>query len=309
VSTILVTGGAGFIGSHVVDAYLQRGHRVVVLDDLSSGNKSNLDPRAELIEGDLRDGELLRSVFDRGIDVVNHHAAQISVRISVDDPAHDADVNVTGSLRLIEQANKSGVKRVIFASSGGALYGEAEGPAPSSEEDRVAPVSPYGCAKLAIEQYLHYYRVVHGLSSVALRYANVYGPRQNSLGEAGVVAIFSERLLSGEPLLVNGSGEQTRDFVFVEDVVRANVAALEQPLEGPYNVGTGVETNVLGIVAALERVSGRKGEVKHREAKKGEQQRSVLDAAKLRREGGVPEPAPFDEGLRKTWRWFADAQK
>jgi UDP-glucose 4-epimerase len=303
VSSILVTGGAGFIGSHTVDAYLGLGHRVLVLDDFSTGRRENLDARAELLEGDVRDPNLLREAFGRGIDVVNHHAAQISVRKSVDDPAHDADVNVTGSLRLIEMARRAGVRRFIFASSGGALYGDPQ--SPSREGDATVPVSPYGCAKLSIEHYLDYYRAVHGLPFVALRYGNVYGPRQNSLGEAGVVAIFSERLLRGQTLMVNGSGAQTRDYIFVDDVVRANVAALEAPIEGPFNVGTGVETSVLDIVSALGGIAGKTPSVEHLDAKKGEQQRSVLDGRKLREAAGLPEPVRFRDGLVQTWRWFA----
>jgi UDP-glucose 4-epimerase len=303
---VLVTGGAGFIGGHIAAACRAAGRRVIVLDDFSTGERDNVPEGAELIGGDLRDPSVLDEALKRGdVEVISHHAAQIDVRRSVADPAADADVNVVGTLRLLERARTAGVKHVIFASTGGAIYGEVTGGA-QSEDSPTVPVSPYGCAKLSVEHYLHYYRVVHGLSSVALRYGNVYGPRQNSMGEAGVVAIFASRLRDGETLFVNGTGEQTRDYVFVEDVVRANVAAMERRLEGHFNVGTGVETSVLQIVTTLEQVSGKKARIEHREAKKGEQQRSLLDGSRLRNTAGLASPVPLSEGLARTWQWFAD---
>src|SRR5437762_4288447 len=236
---VLVTGVAGFIGSHLVDAYLERGYRVSVVDDLSTGDRRNLNPRAEFHQADIRQFDLrpLRP------DVVSHHAAQIDVRRSVADPSFDAEVNVVASVRLLQQCVEAGVKRVIFASTGGAIYGEPVF-APQTEEHPVHPLSPYGCAKLAVEHYMNYFREVHGLPAVALRYANVYGPRQNAHGEAGVVAIFARRLLSGEKARINGDGRQTRDFVYVGDVAEANARALNSDAVGSFNVGTGVETDI-----------------------------------------------------------------
>lgn len=302
---LLVTGGAGFIGSHIVDAYLSLGHRVWVIDDLSSGSRDNLNREADLIEGDIRDEKVLAQLGRIRIDVLNHHAAQADVRRSVADPAFDADVNVVGFLRLLQRAMDAGVRRVIFASSGGAIYGEPIS-FPQNEDHPLFPMSPYGCAKLAVEQYLNYFRVVHGVPSVALRYANVYGPRQNSRGEAGVVAIFANHVLTGLPLTVNGSGEQTRDFVHVSDVVQANVAALELDLDGSFNVGTGVETSVNDVVEAFRETSNRMLRVEKAEAKKGEQLRSVLDGTALRERAALPEPIPFSRGLANTFRWFEE---
>src|SRR5947207_9350954 len=247
---VLVTGGAGFIGSHIVDAYLGRGWRVDVIDDLSTGSRANLDPRATLHEVDIRGERAAALIAELKPDVVSHHAAQMDVRRSVADPAFDAEVNVVGSARLLQACADAAVKRFIFASSGGAIYGEPV-VAPQDETHPVAPMSPYGCAKLSVEHYLHYFRAALGLSCVALRYANVYGPRQNAAGEAGVVAIFAGTLLRGEAVTINGSGEQTRGYVHVADVVAANVAALGGAWQGSFNVGTGVETSVNALYAAM----------------------------------------------------------
>lgn len=287
---VVITGGAGFIGSHLVDAYLGRGWRVTVIDDLSSGDRGNLDRRAEFHQLDIRQaGDLLRELKP---DVISHHAGQMDVRRSVSDPLFDAEVNILGSLQLLQTAAESGVKRFIFASTGGAIYGEPLF-APQTEEHPTRPVSPYGCAKLAVEHYMRFFREVHGLSSVALRYANVYGPRQNSKGEAGVVAIFIDHKLRGEKAVVNGDGEQTRDYVFVRDVVAANMAVTDSTESGPFNVGTGVETSVNQLVALLgvEAACGP--------AKAGEQRRSVLDGSRL----GL-RYTPLREGLAETVAWF-----
>ena len=282
---VLVTGGAGFIGSHLVDAYLDRGWRVSIVDNLSTGDRRNINPRAEFHEADIREVNLA------GIrpDVINHHAAQMDVRRSVADPVFDADVNVIGSVRLLQQALEIGVKRFIFASTGGAIYGEPIF-APQTEEHPTNPLSPYGCAKLAVEHYMHYFRAVHGLSTIALRYANVYGPRQNSKGEAGVIAIFAEKKLRGERATINGDGEQTRDFVYVADVVAANMAATEKSDAGPINVGTGVETSI-------NRLASMMGiDAEHGTGKTGEQRRSVLASTFGR--------TPLADGLRQTMYWF-----
>jgi UDP-glucose 4-epimerase len=302
---VLVTGGAGFIASHVVDAYVERGHDVTVVDDLSSGRRENVNAKAELIAGDLRDPRTIERLRGRGFDLVNHHAAQIDVRVSVADPAADAELNIVATLRLFQALIDDGIRKIIFASSGGAAYGEPQF-APQSEEHPVAPVSPYGCAKVSIDQYLYYYRVVHNVASVSLRYGNVYGPRQRKDGEAGVVAIFAGVLLDGGTPRINGDGEQTRDYVFVEDVVRANMAASELDITGIFNVGTGVETSVNELYSVLRDALGSDVEAEHGPAKAGEQKRSVLDATKLRKIAELPEPVAFRNGIVKTVEWLKE---
>jgi len=300
---VIVTGGAGFIGSNIVDGYVGRGWRVTIIDNLSSGDRRNINPHAAFHEVDVRDaaaGELIRELKP---DVINHHAAQMDVRRSVEDPAADADVNVVGSLRILEAAVDAAVKRFVFASTGGAIYGEPVH-VPQGESHPTGPLSPYGCAKLAVEHYLHYYRVVHGLSSVALRYANVYGPRQNAHGEAGVVAIFAGRLLDRQPSTINGSGTQTRDFVFIDDVVAANLAAAEAGWQGEYNVGTGVETSVNELYDSLASIAGVDVPAAHGPAKEGEQLRSVLDGGRLRALTTLPEPIALSDGLASAFSWF-----
>ena len=282
---VLVTGGAGFIGSHVVDAYVERGWRVTVVDDLSTGDRRNVNPRATFIEADIRNAPL----DEIRPDVINHHAAQMDVRRSVDDPLFDANVNILGSLALLQKASELGVKRFIFASTGGAIYGEPQF-APQTEQHPTNPLSPYGCAKLAVEHYLNYFRVVHGLPTIALRYANVYGPRQNSKGEAGVIAIFADRLQRNAKVIINGDGQQTRDFVYVADVVAANMKVTESADAGPLNVGTSVETSI----NELARMIGVRAE--HGPAKAGEQRRSVL-ASQFGR-------TKLADGLRETLAWF-----
>jgi UDP-glucose 4-epimerase len=298
-----VTGGAGFIASHVVDGYVERGHDVTVLDDLSSGLRENVNPRAELIVADLREPQTVEGLRGRKFDLVNHHAAQIDVRVSVADPAADAELNIVAALRLFQAMVSSGVKKIVFASSGGASYGEPVY-APQDEQHPVAPLSPYGCAKLAIDQYLYYFRQIHGIKAVSLRYGNVYGPRQRKDGEAGVVAIFAGALLDGQTARINGTGEQTRDYVFVEDVARANMAASELDLDGIYNVGTGVETSVNALYAALTRALDIDAKAEYGPHKAGEQMRSVLDGTKLRRLANLPEPVQLDEGMQRTVAWL-----
>ncbi len=306
---VVVTGGAGFIGSNLADAYIERGWRVTIIDNLSGGDRRNVNPRAEFHQLDIRDaaaGDLIREIKP---DVLNHHAAQMDVRKSVEDPAADAEVNVVGSLRILEAAVDAAVKRFLFASTGGAIYGEPLVGLQNGLQDEshpTAPLSPYGCAKLAVEHYLHYYRVVHGLSSVALRYANVYGPRQSAHGEAGVVAIFAGRLLDGQQSTINGDGAQTRDFVYVDDVVAANMAASEAQWQGQYNVGTGVETSVNELYASLASIAGSGLAAAHGPAKEGEQLRSVLDGSRLRKLAALPERTQLREGLTKTFAWLRD---
>jgi UDP-glucose 4-epimerase len=300
---VLVTGGAGFIASHVVDAYVERGDEVTVVDDLSSGRRENVNPKAKLIVADLRDRATIDALRARKFELLNHHAAQIDVRISVADPAADAELNVVATLRLFQAMVDDGVQKIVFASSGGAAYGEPVY-APQDEQHPLAPLSPYGCAKLAIDQYLGFFRAVHGIRAVSLRYANVYGPRQRKDGEAGVVAIFAGALLDGQTARINGSGEQTRDYVFVQDVVRANMAASEPEVDGIFNVGTGVETSVNGIYAAIARALGIERPAEHGPAKPGEQMRSVLNGTKLRQLAGLPQPVALHDGLTTTVEWL-----
>ena len=300
---VLVTGGAGFIGSHVTDVFLDAGHEVWALDDLSSGRRENLRPEVRLVVADIRSPEAARLVESERVEVMCHLAAQMDVRRSVSDPRFDADVNVAGFLNLLEAARKSGLRKVVFSSTGGAIYGDQDVyPAPETHPTR--PVSPYGVSKASGELYLGYYRAQYGLKSVALRYANVYGPRQNPHGEAGVVAIFSERLLRGETCVVNGTGEQTRDFVYGPDVARANLLAATRDVEGPINVGTGIETDVNRLYALLAGAAGTDRPAKHAPAKPGEQMRSSVDPTRAGEVLGWRPTVALEEGLRRTVDWF-----
>ena len=303
---ILVTGGAGFIGSHIAGAFLERGWRVSAIDNLSTGVRSNLDPRATLIEADLRDASTIALLDELRPDVVCHQAAQVDVRTSVGDPATDAEINVIASLRLLQKSLETGVQRFLFASTGGAIYGEPV-EVPQTEEHPRRPLSPYGCAKLAVEHYMEYFREVHGMQTVALRYANVYGPRQNAHCEAGVIAIFARKMLRDEEVTINGSGEQTRDYTFVEDVVAANVAAVEHALTGAWNVGTGIETSVNELHTLLANAARVTRAAKHGPAKTGEQMRSVLDGSRLRTLAKLAPPVVLHEGLERTVEWFRSA--
>lgn len=309
---VLVTGGAGFIGSHVAEAYLRRGDEVVVLDNLVHGRRENVPAGAEFVELDIRDPRAAALIRERRFDVINHHAAQMDVRVSVNDPRFDASVNVDGLLNLLEAARAAGVGRFLFVSSGGVVYGEPE-QRPTPETASKLPESPYGVSKLAGEQYLYYYHRVHGLEYAALRYSNVYGPRQDPHGEAGVVAIFSTRLVHGEPLTVYGDGEQTRDYVFVGDVVAANLLLTDAELprartldDRGFNVGTGLETSVNELARALMRAAGVEVEARHAPARPGELLHSSLDAARLRALGWEPRTR-LEDGLRETYEWIRAA--
>ncbi|HKK27269.1 MAG TPA: NAD-dependent epimerase/dehydratase family protein [Gemmatimonadota bacterium] len=308
---VLVTGGAGFIGSHVCEAYLEAGWEVTALDDLSTGRRENVPEGARFVEMDIRsDG--IRRVFEEGrFDVLNHHAAQIDVRRSVADPGFDASVNILGVVNLLEAALATDVGRVLFISSGGVVYGDAE-TTPTPETAPKQPVSPYGVGKLTGEHYLYYYAKVHGLRYAALRYANVYGPRQDPHGEAGVVAIFSGRIAAGEPLTVYGDGRQTRDYVFVKDVAEANLLLTGIDLVEPsaiddaaYNVGTGRETDVLELAEALMETAGRRVEVEHAPARPGELQRSALDPGRIEA-AGWSGGRSLEEGLAATYGALQD---
>jgi UDP-glucose 4-epimerase len=303
IRTVCITGGAGFIGSHIADAFLGRGLRVLILDDLSGGKRENVPADAELHVLDIRSPEAAALVRSAGIDILVHMAAQMDVRRSVADPVFDASVNILGGLNLLEAARQGGVRQVLFASTGGAIYGEQDF-FPATEEHPARPISPYGVSKLSFERYLYFYHVAYGLDATCLRYANVYGERQNPHGEAGVVAIFLDRLLAGTAPMINGDGLQTRDYVHVSDVVKANLAAAGLPGFHIYNVGTGIETDVVELYKGIARALGTDLEAKHGPGKPGEQRRSVIDSGLLRRELNVPEPIPLSEGLKRTAEWF-----
>ncbi len=300
---VLLSGGAGFIGSHVADQLLARGHEVAVVDDLSTGKKKNIPEGATFYERDIRDG--CAEVFEEfEPDTLSHQAAQMDVRRSVREPTFDADINIIGTLKLLENCVRYGVEKVVFASTGGAIYGEQrEFPAP--EDHPLRPVSPYGVSKLAGESYLHFYHVQYGLPYAALRYANVYGPRQDPHGEAGVVAIFSGNLAAGHASTINGTGEQTRDYVYVEDVARSNVLALEgDPPSDAYNIGTGVETSVNQLYELLWRASGKDLPPRHGPAKPGEQLRSSVDPTRAALTLGWHPKVKLATGLEETLRFF-----
>jgi UDP-glucose 4-epimerase len=296
----VVTGGAGFIGSHVVDALLARGDEVYVVDDLSHGRRANVPPDAELYEVDIR-GEVDGTFGAARPDVCFHLAAQANVRVSVERPDFDADVNVLGTLRVLEAARRYGTK-IVFSSTGGAIYGECDGPA--DEDHPRSPLSPYGVSKLCGEEYLSAYNRLYGSAHVALRYGNVYGPRQDPHGEAGVVAIFMSRLREGETPQIFGDGTQTRDYVYVGDVVAATLAAAAHD-GGVLNVGTGVETSVLDLYERIQQATGIERPPEFATARPGELQRSVLDASHARRELGWAPERSLDQGLAATWAWIA----
>ncbi len=301
---ILVTGGAGFIGSHIVDAYIGAGHKVVVADNLSSGKREHVHAKAEFHPIDIRDAALGELFRKHTFDVVNHHAAQMDVRKSVSDPSYDASVNIVGGLNVFELARMHKTKKIIFASTGGAIYGEQDY-FPADEEHPTRPLSPYGISKLCSEKYLFYYKAVHGLDSVVLRYANVYGPRQNPHGEAGVVAIFSGRMANGEESVINGDGKQTRDYTYVGDVVRANVRALSSEGSNIFNVGTGVETDVNTLFHTLKSHFGSSVSERHGPAKAGEQLRSVISNKKIQKTLGWKPEVSLEEGLKLTAAYFS----
>jgi UDP-glucose 4-epimerase len=300
---IVVTGGAGFIGSHVCDVFMGQGHEVIAVDNLTSGQRENLDPKVKLAELDIRSPEAAALIERERPRVVCHLAAQMDVRRSVEDPRFDAECNILGMLNLLEASRKSGVRKFIFSSTGGAIYGEQDTfPAPESHPTR--PVSPYGVSKAAGELYLGYYKAQYGLDYVSLRYANVYGPRQNPHGEAGVVAIFSQRLVAGRPCTIFGDGGQTRDFVYGPEVARANQLALERDFVGPVNIGTGVETNLNELYRLLATAAGSKEPPQHAAPKPGEQRRSCVDPTLAKKVLGWEARMKLEDGLRRTVEFF-----
>lgn len=306
---ILVTGGAGFIGSHVVDVFLENGFEVVILDDLSTGRSSNLNPKAKFYKMDIRDPKV-REVFEtERPDYVSHHAAQMDVRRSVAQPLFDADVNILGSINLIECAKEFGVKRFIYISTGGAVYGEPEY-VPCDEAHPINPICQYGASKHTVEHYLFMYHVNYGLKYTVLRYPNVFGPRQDPHGEAGVVAIFTGKMMAGEPVVINGDGEQTRDFVYVRDCAQANyLAATVDHEPGIFNIGWGVPTSINQIFSALVKVTEYSLPVGYGPAKVGETRHIYLNASKARQNLGWSATVNLDEGMQKTVEYFKTAEQ
>jgi UDP-glucose 4-epimerase len=307
---VLVTGGAGFIGSHIAEAYLRGGWEVVVLDDLSRGQERNIPKGARFVRADIRSPEARKTLATGGFDVVNHHAAQIDVRVSVDRPAFDSDINVVGFVNLLEGAGEGGVRRVIFASSGGVLYGDPD-VIPTPETAPKLPISPYGVSKLSGEYYMRALAALRGFEGIAMRYANVFGPRQDPKSEAGVVSIFVSRLLAKAPLTVFGDGRQTRDYVFVKDVARASLLASTVPassdgdFDGPaFNIATSIQRSVLDLTKSVGEVMGQKPTLEFAPPRAGELLRSALDVSKAKRVLGWAPQFVFEDGLRELVDWF-----
>ena len=300
---ILVTGGAGFIGSHIVNAYIEAGHDVVIIDDLSSGEMRFVNPKAIFHQLNIHSPEVRTILEKEKITVINHHAAQISVAESVSDPLFDANSNIIGTLQLLQNAVSLKIDKFVFASTGGAMYGEQE-TFPASEEHPCKPLSPYGISKLCAENYINYFGTEHGLNTTVLRYSNVYGPHQNPHGEAGVVAIFCQRLMEGLPPLICGDGEQTRDFIYVGNVAQANIIALDPKCEGTFNVGTGKETSVNLLTEGLLKVSDIATSAEYIPARNGEQRRSSIDSGKLQERFSWKPSVSLEEGLVKTFNYF-----
>lgn len=306
---ILVTGGAGFIASHIVDAFVNEGHEVTVLDNLSSGKKDNVNPKAKFYEGDIRDSALVEKIFSgEQIEVLDHHAAQIDVRKSVADPVFDAEVNITGTLNLFQNCVKHNVKKIIFASSGGVMYGECK-EQPPTEEMPAVPLSPYGVSKRTAELYLYYYAATYGIKYLVLRYGNVYGPRQDPHGEAGVVAIFTQRMLANEEVYIFGNGEQLRDYVFVHDVVKANLLGTKKGENEIINIGTKCATSVNTLFNELAHIVQYSKKPIYKPHRTGELNKSFLDNAKAVNLLGWNARYDFGTGLQKTVEFFQEAAR
>ena len=306
---VIVTGGAGFIGSNLVDRLVEAGHEAVVVDNLSSGKRDYINARAKFYEADIRDQKKIEEIFAaEKPDFVCHLAAQIDVRQSVEDPIFDNAVNVVGGLNVLRAAKANGVKKIIFSSTGGALYGGAE-TMPTPEEYPTYPLSPYGINKLAFEKYLNYYYKAFGQKYVSLRFANVYGPRQYKGGEAGVVSIFVDHAVNGKTSFIYGDGRQTRDFIYVGDVADAFLKAMETDFIGEINISTGLENDLLEVVAAIERAAGRKMSCEFREARPGEERRSCLSYEKAKKILGWQPAVSLEEGIRRTIEWAKAVNK
>ena len=298
---ILVTGGAGFIGSHLVDALINKEHEVMIIDNLSTGLKENINPKAKFFQEDLSNFKEVENIFkEEKPEIIYHLAAQINVRTSLSDPVEDARINILNTINLLELSRKHNIKNFIFSSTGGAIYGDTNIPTTENADEK--PVSPYGCAKLAVEKYLNFYKEVYGLNYTSLRYSNVYGPRQNPEGEAGVISIFMENLIQNKtPLIFDGT--QTRDFVYVGDVVEANLLVLNNKNSAVYNVGTAIETNILDLFDKINMHFGNKIKAKRKPRKQGEQLTSCLSYEKIKQDLGWEPRAILDEGIQKTFLW------
>jgi len=299
---ILVTGGAGFIGSHIVDAYIKQGHNVVIIDDLSTGDIKNVNPRAVFINQDIQNSQIEQAFKEFEFDIINHHAAQINVRRSLEDPLFDARVNVIGSLNLLNLSAKYKIKRFIFSSSGGAIYGEPEN-YPITEDFSAEPLSPYGAAKFAVEHYIKVFAKLYNFDYVILRYSNVYGPRQISKSEAGVISIFINQILENKECFVNGDGEQTRDYIYVSDVVKANLLALNANSDY-FNIGTGIETSVNTLLDVLGKILNKEIPHKHRAPICGEVFKNVLNFSKVKKILGWTPEVPLIKGIELTYKYF-----
>ena len=302
---ILLTGGAGFIGSHVTDELIAKGNDVVIIDNLSTGFEYNINPKAKFVKTDITDFKKIENIFvEESPEIIYHFAAQIDVRKSVSDPLFDAETNIMGTLNLIKLSSDFKIKKFIFSSTGGAIYGDTD-VRPTPENHPEWPLSPYGIAKLATDKFLNYYNEIFGLKYVSLRYGNVYGPRQNPHGEAGVVAIFLNKMLKGEQPIINGDGDQTRDYVYVEDVVKANILALENiDKVGIYNVGTSIEISVNDLFKEINKNFDNKYKEVHGPAKLGEQKTSCLNYEKIKKDMNFIPKTDFSEGIKETYKWF-----
>lgn len=302
---ILITGGAGFIASHVADAYLEIGHEVVIVDNLSTGEKKNLNPKAKFIKADITDKKKIQEIIRKERpDVINHHAAHIQVGYSVKNPQFDAENNIIGLLNIMEAAKEIPIKKVIMAATGGAMYGNKV--TPFNEEMKAEPLSPYGISKRAGELYLNYYYELYQIPFISLRYSNVYGPRQNAHGESGVIAIFAEMMAEGKAPVINGDGTHTRDYVYVEDVARANVLALNSDFVGELNIGTETEISTNEVFRKVATEMGAEIEEKHSAERPGEQVTSSLDYSKAKRILAWEPRVNFDEGVRRVVVWYKD---
>ncbi len=306
-SKILVTGGAGFIGSHITDRLIEENHKVVVVDNLSTGNRKNLNSKAKFYKLDICNKKLADVFKKEKPEIIFHTAAQIDVRKSVENPENSAKNNVLGSLNILENCRVNKIKKIIFTSTGGAIYGDAN-IIPTPENYSENPVSPYGIEKLTVDKYLNYYHKIFNLSYISLRLGNVYGPRQNSKGEAGVVAIFSEKMIKKENPVINGTGKITRDFVYVSDVVEAGISAMKSKKIGVYNIGTGKETDVNTIFRNLKKLLNSDCEEIHGPAKQGEQKRSCLSNGKAKKDLNWKPRIKIEEGLQETVNWFKDGE-
>jgi len=300
---ILVTGGAGFIGSSIADRYIKEGHKVIILDNLTSGYLKNINTKAVFYKADIGSARLDEIFKKHKIDVINHHAAQIDLRYSFEYPAEDARINIEGSINLLQYAVKYKVKKIIFASSGGAIYGEQDY-FPADEKHKINPLSPYGITKMTVENYLDFYRRTHGLNYICLRYSNVYGPRQLPKGEAGVIAVFCSKIIRKEQPIINGDGKNTRDFVFINDVVEANFRALALNKSASINICTGKETSINKIFRLINKHYGNTAKEKHGTGVKGEQKRSVLDYSLAKKVLRWKPKYDIEEGISLTCNYF-----